>query len=104
MVAEFGFGTGNQLRIARGDAPFAPVAIPGQFLVGVDLLQPFADQMVPMFVQQPIGCRLFVDGIVENRPVAPSLYDGWKAQQVIDAVLAAHESGQWVTVSQPDGA
>jgi predicted dehydrogenase len=99
LVAELRLGgTGSQLRVARGDEPFAPVTIPDRFLTGIDLQQPLADQLLSMFTQQPIGCRLFVDGIVENHPVVPSLYDGWKAQQVIDAALAAHESGHWVAM------
>jgi len=96
LVAELRFGTDCQLRMARGGEPFAPATIPEEFLTGVDLQQPMVSQMVPMFVQQPIGCRLFVDGIVENHSVVPSLYDGWKVQQVIDAAIAADESGHWV--------
>ena len=97
LVAELRLGgTSSQLCMARGDEPFMPVTIPERFLTGVDLQQPLVSQTLPMFIQQPIGCRLFVDGIVENHPVVPSLYDGWKAQQVIDAALAADESGQWV--------
>ena len=51
-----------------------------------------------MFIHHPIGCRLFVDAILAEQPVVPSFHDGWKAQQVIDAALAAHESAQWVAV------
>jgi predicted dehydrogenase len=47
---------------------------------------------------QPIGDRLFIDAVLAGRKVAPSLYDGWKAQQVVDAALRSHESGCWVAV------
>jgi len=39
-----------------------------------------------------------IDAILENRPVNPNFYDGFKAQQVIDAALASHESGCAVSI------
>jgi predicted dehydrogenase len=47
---------------------------------------------------QPIGDRLFIDAVLAGQKVTPSLYDGWKAQQVVDAALRSHENGCWVTV------
>jgi hypothetical protein len=46
---------------------------------------------------------VFVDGILENRPVAPSFYDGWKAQQIIDAAIISSERGCWVDIEKDTG-
>jgi predicted dehydrogenase len=98
LIAEMKLGRALQLRIAQGDEPFQPVTIPAQFLEGIDVTQPFITQFMPLFAHQPIGCRLFVDAILENRPIVPSFYEGWKAQQVIDAAIVSHETKQWVAV------
>lgn len=98
VVADFGFAGGVRLQIAKGDGKFEPMPIPERYLVGMDASQPFWDQFLTMLAQQPVGNRLFVDGIVNNKPIVPSLYEGLKAQQIIDAVNASHASGTWVTV------
>lgn len=41
----------------------------------------------------PAGARLFIDGIVNDKPITPGLLEGYKVQQIIDAVLQSHESG-----------
>lgn len=33
-----------------------------------------------------------------GQSVAPSFYDGWQAQRVIDAAVASHERAGWVEV------
>jgi predicted dehydrogenase len=45
------------------------------------------------------GDYLFIDSILEDRPISPSFYDGLKAQEVIDAAEQAHQSGCWVSLS-----
>ena len=54
--------------------------------------------MLAPFLDQPIGARLFIDAIVEDRPVSPSFYDGLKAQEVIDAAFESHRSECWVSL------
>jgi predicted dehydrogenase len=54
--------------------------------------------MLAPFHDQPIGPRLFVDAIVEDRAVSPSFYEGLKAQEVIDAAFEAYRRGCWVTL------
>jgi predicted dehydrogenase len=44
-----------------------------------------------IFTKNSVGTRLFIDDILESRPVEPNFYDGFKAQQVIDAALESHE-------------
>jgi predicted dehydrogenase len=51
------------------------------------------------FKNQSVGYRLFIDGITKGKPVEPTFYDGWKAQQVIDATFASHGQGRWITLS-----
>jgi predicted dehydrogenase len=48
--------------------------------------------------QMPFGAHAFIDAIVEDHPVTPSFYDGYKAQQVIAAALEAHKTGKWVSI------
>jgi predicted dehydrogenase len=98
MKADLTIGGGPQLQIAKGDEPWQLVTIPDCYWEGVDTSQPFIDQLIMLFSQQQMGCRLFVDGILEKRSVVPSFYEGWKAQQVIDAALASGERGCWVDV------
>lgn len=98
LIAELKLGSSPKLCIAKGDEPFQSLTIPAHFLEGIDTTQPFITQFVPMFTHQPVGCRLFIDAILEQRPIVPSFYEGWKAQQVIDAALASHETEQWIAV------
>lgn len=46
--------------------------------------------------QPTIGSRSFVDAILAGQSVAPSFYDGWQAQRVINAARVSHERGGWV--------
>ncbi len=58
------------------------------------------DPATPMEVSlcHSVGDRAFIDAIVQDRPLTPSFYDGWKVQQVIEAAFAAHDEGCAVTV------
>jgi predicted dehydrogenase len=58
---------------------------------------PMAGMLAP-FREQAIGPRLFIDAIVEDRPITPNFYDGLKAQEVIDAAFESHQRGSWVGV------
>jgi len=51
-----------------------------------------------VFASQSVGDRAFIDAIVDDLPLSPSFYDGWKAQQVIDAAIESHRKGCWVAV------
>ena len=44
------------------------------------------------------GDHLFIDCILEDRPIVPSLYDGWRVQQVMAAAIESHRTGRWVAV------
>ncbi|MFN8388054.1 MAG: Gfo/Idh/MocA family oxidoreductase [Anaerolineales bacterium] len=51
------------------------------------------------FNDKPIvGPRLFVDAIVNDQPLQPNFYDGYKAQQVIQAALESAKTGKAVNI------
>ena len=50
------------------------------------------------FMDKPIGARLFVDSILDDKLANPNLHEGYKVQQVIDAVIQSHETGRKVLV------
>lgn len=56
-----------------------------------------------MFRTESVGDRLFIDAILEDRPVTPSFYDGWRVQEVIDAALTSHHERRWVEITVSQG-
>ncbi len=93
----FGTDAAATVRAARGsEASFQTLAVPDAYWGPVSRSDPFG-----VFTQQSVGIRSFVDAILENRPAAPSFYDGYKAQQVVDAALQSHQSGRAVTLTDP---
>ncbi len=49
---------------------------------------------------EPIAIQLyeFLAGIIEGREVSPSLYDGWKSNQVVDGVIRSFQTKKFVSV------
>lgn len=88
----------DTIRMAKEGEPFQTVEIPAEYMAGVDRTHSFFGQRPAIFMHQHHGGSLFVDAILENRPATPGFYDGWKAQQAIDAILASYESGNWVCI------
>lgn len=52
--------------------------------------------MAALFSQAGMGSRSFVDAIMTRQTIAPSFYDGWQTQRVIDAAFASHQQGEWI--------
>lgn len=97
-VPFWGADAGAILRVSRSsDEQFQRLEVPDVYWGGVDRSDPFG-----IFTQQSVGCRLFVDAITENRLVSPTFYDGYKAQQVVDAALESHRSGCAQTIDDAD--
>jgi predicted dehydrogenase len=96
LETRFNFGgSGFQVRGLRYDeAEFSEQPIPGAMLKGAT-----AENPLGIFREQPIGPRQFVDSILNDQPIAPGLDEGYKTQQVIDAALKSHETGQRVLIS-----
>ncbi|MDQ3854815.1 MAG: Gfo/Idh/MocA family oxidoreductase, partial [Chloroflexota bacterium] len=83
--------SGGELRGVRADEErFATLPLPHD-------LDPTASSDVDR--GPSVGDRAFIDAIVEDRPVSPSFYDGWRVQQVIDAAFASQEQGSWISTS-----
>ncbi len=45
-----------------------------------------------LFKRYP-AARQFIDAILDDKPIYPGLYEGYKVQQVIDAALESHRTG-----------
>ncbi len=77
----------------KGEDRFQTLAVADELWGDADRNNPF-----DIFTKLSIGDRLFIDSILADKPIQPSFYDGFKAQEVIDAALKSHETGQWVTL------
>ncbi len=75
-----------------GEEEFRLLPIPDRILAGVDEANPYH------VISQFRGDYLFIDSILEDRPISPSFYDGLKAQEVIDAAKESHKTGRWVSL------
>jgi predicted dehydrogenase len=50
------------------------------------------------FTNLPVADRLFVDAVLGNHPAESTFEDGWRAQQVVDAVIDSNRRNCWVTI------
>lgn len=62
------------------------------------------DETYPMditgfFSENPVGVRLFVDCILDDKAISPGLKEGYQVQRIIDAVIESHETGRRVVIS-----
>lgn len=51
------------------------------------------------FNDNPVGARLFVDCILDDKAISPSLKEGYQVQKIIEAVIQSHETGCRVIMS-----
>ena len=99
LELDISFALGGEIRGARHDEEqFRTLSIPDHILEGIDQSQPFMSQLLEVFTTQSVGDRMFIDAIIEDKPISPSFYDGLKVQEVIDAAIESHKSGSWVSV------
>ena len=78
--------------------PLLPIAVPEELWRGADAALDPAARFEQFYRVAPVGERLFIDAILSGTQPSPSFYDGWKAQQVIDAALEAAKSRKWVEI------
>jgi len=84
-----GSKAGAVIRAARSqEEQFQTLQVPESYWGDVDQSDPSL-----IFTKNAVGSRLFIDAILENRSVNPNFYDGYKAQQIVDAAIASHEKG-----------
>jgi predicted dehydrogenase len=65
--------------------------IPGDYWRGI-----VRDDSYDALIAQQAGARLFVDAINNRENPTPSFYDGWKAQEVVDAAFQSAHDGSVV--------
>jgi predicted dehydrogenase len=93
---------GYQVYGAKGDeTTLSALPIPEDILGGIDPQSPVMQQFLRMSTEQSAGCRLFVEAIAADRKITPSFYEGFKAQEVIEAALASDQKRQFVSLSVP---
>jgi predicted dehydrogenase len=80
------------------EGALAPLALPDDLFAGMDRSQPWPAQFAALFQSQPVGDRLFVEAILHDRAIEPSFYDGWKAQEILEAALQSERTGQRVSI------
>lgn len=94
----FGSGSGVNMavrRAARPDGAFIEQPIPPHIWGSVT-----PETVDDTFVHDSVGDRYFIDCVLNDRPVTPSLWDGVAAQAVIEAALISHKNGKWMAVEQ----
>jgi hypothetical protein len=97
----FTFGGGYVVRGARSDEErIRPLAIPDDILNGIDPNSPVFQQFKQVFRERSVGSRLFIDAIVDDRAVSPSFYDGFRAQEVIEAAIESDKKECWVSLTR----
>jgi predicted dehydrogenase len=88
-VPFWGKEAGAVIRGVRSEEKdFKVLEVPAEYWGEVNRLDPYG-----VFNHQPVGVRLFIDAIIDDQPISPDFYDGYKAQQVIDAALQSHQRG-----------
>jgi predicted dehydrogenase len=75
------------------DDQFQTLEVPESYWGEADPSNPLS-----VFYNNSVGTRLFIDAILDDLAVEPNFYDGFKAQQVIDAALESHEKGCAVNI------
>jgi predicted dehydrogenase len=96
LEASLSFADTAVRSMRQHEESFRILPIPAALWGEVDQSAPFFSQLFEPFRMQPIGTRLFIDAIIADQPVSPSFYDGWKAQEAIDAAIESHRTGCWV--------
>jgi len=98
LELDFNFARSRLRGVQRGEEDWQDLTVPLEFL-GQGENPPLAalDFFAP-FTNQSVSDRLFIDAITKGVSVEPTFYDGWKAQQIIDATFASHHEGRWITI------
>jgi predicted dehydrogenase len=89
--------SGVEIRTVRSGGKLSLEPIPDELMGNADRTKPVLNRAMEMFMTESIGDRLFIDAILEGKPVEPSLFDGYKAQLVIDAAIESHAKGRWIS-------
>jgi predicted dehydrogenase len=93
LEGDFSFANVAVRGARSAEEQFSTLDIPDELFGDADRANPF-----DVFFKQSVGPRQFIDAILEDTPIETSFYEGWKAQEVIDAALESHRSGRWVAL------
>lgn len=86
---------GTLLGARTGDEGLSPIPIP-------ERLQPFSDDRDERLMPFRLLTREFIRGIQEGVSPAPNFHDGYRCQQVLDAIRESSRIGQVVPVDLAD--
>jgi len=82
------------IRAARNnDQEFQTLEVPAAYWGEVSRSDP-----MEVFKHQSVGCRAFIDSVLENHQAPPTFYDGYKAQQVMEAAMDSHKSAKSISI------
>ena len=88
---------GTVVRAAHSEEEeFQNLEVPAEYWADVSRSDPWE-----VFTKQSAGCRAFIDAILENQLATPTFYDGYKAQQVMEAAIDSHSSSKWISIAEP---
>lgn len=76
--------------VREGEEEFRLLSVPARLLEVVDRENLYDIR------SQFTGVYTFVDSVLEHKPIIPNFYDGFKAQEVIDAAKESNKSGKWI--------
>jgi predicted dehydrogenase len=92
------FGQFEIRGIRQNEESYRTFTIPDHLPGGAQHSTPF-NELLEVFTTQSAGTRLFIDAILEDKPVSPNFRDGLKVQNLIDAALESHRAARWISVS-----
>jgi predicted dehydrogenase len=98
LEADYSFKSIEVRGARQAEEQLQVLPVPDALRGHVDASAPFLSQMFQAFGTESIGTRLFIDAIRDDRPLAPSFYDGWKTQEVLEAAVESHRTGRWITL------
>ena len=98
LKLEFGLDAPGRVSGWRsGDESWNELPIPDD-LLGTNWPNPAITGPLASLTNLPVADRLFVDAVLDGVPAEPTFEDGWRVQEVIDAVLTSDRRHCWVDV------
>jgi len=87
--------TGRLRGAKAGEKILSEIPIPGRLREGLDTKDLNAAVGSFLFAQL---ARRFVHGIRTHQPVTPSFLEGWRSQQVIEALVRSAAEERWMQI------
>ena len=97
---QFDLGGGRIKGCRRGDDSWSELTVPADLTGGESGGNPSILDLPGMrpFTNLAVADRLFVDAVLDGIPAEPTLVDGWRVCEVIDAAVASDRELRWVNV------